>query len=60
MTEPATYEELGRALADMIDTLDSQRKFAGDLEGVFTVPLSDGAEYIVTVLRKTEEEMGDD
>lgn len=51
MADEATYEDLGRVLADMIDQLESQRVFAGDLEGTFTVPLSDGVEYVVTVNR---------
>ena len=50
--QDATHEDLGRALAEMIDQLESQRVFAGDLEGTFVVPLSGGAEYRVTVLRE--------
>lgn len=52
--EPATHEDLGKVLADMIDQLESQRLFAGDLEGVFTVLLSGGVEYSVTVARKND------
>lgn len=55
MDEPATYDELGCVLANMIDQLESQRLFAGDLEGVFTVPLSGGAEYRVTVIREQND-----
>lgn len=50
----ATYEDLGKTLAEMIDQLESQRVFAGDLEGTFVVPLSDGTEYRVTVMRETD------
>ncbi len=46
----ATYEDLGKTLAEMIDQLESQRAFAGDMEGTFVVPLSDGTEYRVTVM----------
>jgi len=49
--EPADYDDLGRELATVIDKLESQRKFAGDLEGIFIVPLSDGTEYQVVVSR---------
>lgn len=45
------HEDLGRYLADIIDKLESQRIFAGDLEGVFTLPLEGGEEYTVTVAR---------
>lgn len=58
MADEATYEDLGRVLADMIDQLESQRVFAGDLEGTFTVPLSDGVEYVVTVSRAALKEAG--
>lgn len=50
----ATYEDLGKTLAEMIDQLESQRVFAGDLEGTFVVPISDGTEYRVTVMREAD------
>jgi len=50
----ASHEELGRELAEAIDMLEGQRKFAGDMECVFVVPLEDGDEYEVTVRRKIE------
>jgi len=50
--EFATNEDLGRYLSDMIDQMESQRKFTGDLEGTFTIPLDDGSEYECTVRRK--------
>ena len=54
MTKPdfADHADLGRALAEAIDELESQRLFAGDMECVFIVPLEDGAEYEITVRRK--------
>lgn len=52
--EFASNEDLGRYLSDMIDQMESQRLFAGDLEGVFTVPLEDGSEYEVTVRRSLD------
>ena len=60
MLEPATHEDLGRVLADMIDQLESQRVFSGDMEATFTVPLSNGVEYVVTVIRSaiTKAEAG--
>lgn len=53
--EFATNEDLGRYLSDMIDQMESQRLFTGDLEGVFTIPLEDGSEYEVTVKRKGQD-----
>ena len=50
--EPIDYQELGQTLADMIDQLESQRIFTGDLEGTFVLPLDDGTEYRVTVMRE--------
>lgn len=55
MDDAATYEDLGKTLADMIDQLEGQRVFAGDLEGTFVVPLSGGAEYRVTVVREQRD-----
>lgn len=52
MRDFATHEDLGRVLADTIDTLEQQRKFAGDMECEFIVPLEDDTEYLVTVRRK--------
>lgn len=52
MSEYATHEELGRLLAESIDTLETQRKFAGDMEYEFVIPLDDGTEYEVIVRRK--------
>lgn len=51
-SEAIDYEGLGKFLADIIDTMEAQQKFAGDMECVFPVPLSDGSEYEVTVRRK--------
>lgn len=53
--EFASNEDLGRYLSDMIDQMESQRLFTGDLEGVFTIPLDDGSEYEVTVKRKGQD-----
>lgn len=50
--EFATNEDLGRYLSDMIDQMESQRLFTGDLEGVFIIPLDDGSEYEVSIKRK--------
>ena len=54
MTKPkfADHADLGRALAEAIDELESKRLFAGDMEFVFIVPLEDGTEYEVVVKRK--------
>ena len=54
-SEPIDYEGLGKYLADTIDTLEAQNKFAGDMECVFSVPLADGSEYEVTVRRKNHD-----
>lgn len=54
--EGATYQELGQALAEMIDQLEQTRPFAGDMEGTFMVPLSGGGAYRVTVMRCVPEE----
>lgn len=51
MDDYLTHEELGEYLADMIDKLERQRVFAGDLEGEFLLPMSDGSAYRVTVCR---------
>lgn len=50
--DPTDHEELGKALAEVIDQLEAQRPFAGDMECAFIVPLDDGTEYEVVVRRK--------
>jgi Tfp pilus assembly ATPase PilU len=50
--EPIDHQELGQTLADIIDQLESQRIFTGDLECTFVLPLDDGTEYRVTVMRE--------
>ena len=52
MADFANHEDLGQILADVIDQLEAQRPFAGDMDATFTVPLEDGTEYQVTVSRK--------
>lgn len=49
MYEPTDYEMLGHVLADIIDQMESQRLFTGDIEGTFTIPLDDGSEYECTL-----------
>lgn len=56
MDDELTHEELGKYLADMIDKLESQRVFAGDLEGEFLLPLSDGSAYRISVARHNSDE----
>jgi hypothetical protein len=51
-SEFADHADLGLALAEAINDLESKRLFAGDMEFVFVVPLEDGTEYEVTVRRK--------
>jgi len=51
----ADYEDLGKMLAEAIEDLEMQRKFAGDMECVFIIPLDDGSQYEVTVCRVEQE-----
>lgn len=55
MADFINHEELGEFLAEAIDELEAKRKFAGDLEIDFVVPLEDGTEYLVRVARKVDD-----
>ena len=48
----ADHADLGQALAEAIEELESKRLFAGDMEFVFIVPLEDGTEYEVVIKRR--------
>jgi hypothetical protein len=56
----ASHEDLGALLAEAIGDLEAQRKFAGDMECVFVVPVEGGGEYEVTVRRVETTEGGRD
>lgn len=49
------YKDLGKVLAEAIEDLEMQRKFAGDMECVFFIRLDDGSQYGVTVCRVAQE-----